>query len=190
MVSRFGRKFENVSKLFDHAAHNSSNYLNGHCFVSIMLCVPVWNQDKISYLSVPLGYCMWQKKESKLELAAVMIRKVMPEFQNKKHVIILCDSWYMKQNLVCIVKEYPNLDLIGNARIDSVMYDLAPAVPVTGDVRLNMENSFLLRQTFPFPVKKSVIIILVSAVSLQKSFAVRKFWPTSQPQKKNMVQKD
>ena len=127
MVSKFGTKFENVSKLFDHAAHNGSNYLNGHCFVSVMLCVPVWNRDKVSYLSVPLGYRMWQKKESKLELAASMIRQVMPEFHSKDHVVILCDSWYTKQNLVSIVDEYPNLDLIGNARIDSVMYDLAPA---------------------------------------------------------------
>ena len=126
MVSKFGTKFENVSKLFDHAAHNGSNYLNGHCFVSVMLCVPVWNRDKVSYLSVPLGYRMWQKKESKLELAASMIRQVMPEFHSKDHVVILCDSWYTKQNLVSIVDEYPNLDLIGNARIDSVMYDLAP----------------------------------------------------------------
>ena len=63
MVSKFGLKFENVSKLFDHAAHNGSNYLNGHCFVSLMLCIPVWNHDKISYLAVPLGYRMWQKKE-------------------------------------------------------------------------------------------------------------------------------
>ena len=70
---------------------------------------------------------MWQKKESKLELAASMIRQVMPEFHSKDHIIILCDSWYTKQNLVSIVDEYPNLDLIGNARIDSVMYDLAPA---------------------------------------------------------------
>ena len=127
IVSKFGTKFEDVSKLFDHAAHNGSNYLNGHCFVSVMLCVPVWNGDKVSYLSVPLGYRMWQKKESKLELAASMIRQVMPEFHSRKHVIILCDSWYTKQNLVSIVDEYPNLDLIGNARIDSVIYDLAPA---------------------------------------------------------------
>ena len=112
MVSKFGTKFENVSKLFDHAAHNGSNYLNGHCFVSVMLCVPVWNGDKVFYLSVPLGYRMWQKKESKLELAASMIRQVMPEFHSKDHVIILCDSWYTKQNLVSIVDEYPNLDLI------------------------------------------------------------------------------
>ena len=55
MVSKFGLKFENVSRLFDHAAHNGSNYLNGLCFVSLMLCIPVWNHDKISYLAVPLG---------------------------------------------------------------------------------------------------------------------------------------
>ena len=46
MVSKFGLKFENVSRLFDPAAHNGSNYLNGHCFVSLMLCIPVWNHDK------------------------------------------------------------------------------------------------------------------------------------------------
>ena len=80
------------------AAHNGSNYLNGHCFVSIMLCVPVWNGDKVPYLSVPLGYRMWRKKESKLELATSMIRQVMPEFHSKDHIIILCDSWYTKQN--------------------------------------------------------------------------------------------
>ncbi len=28
----FGKKFEDVSKLFDHAAHNGSNYLNGHFY--------------------------------------------------------------------------------------------------------------------------------------------------------------
>ena len=148
MVSKFGTKFENVSKLFDHATHNGSNYLNGHCFVSIMLCVPVWNGDKVSYLSVPLGYRMWQKKESKLELAASMIRQIMPEFHNKEHVIILCDSWYTKQNLVSIVDEYPNLDLIGNARIDSVMYDLTPertghrGRPAKHGKRLSVETDF------------------------------------------------
>lgn len=41
MVAKFGKKFEQVSVLFDHAAHNGSNYLNGRCFVSLLLCVPV-----------------------------------------------------------------------------------------------------------------------------------------------------
>ncbi len=126
MVSKFGKKFENVSKLFDHAAHNGSNYLNGHCFVSAMLCVPVWDKNRIHCLSVPLGYRMWQKQESKLELAASMVRQAMPEFSGRKNVVILCDSWYVKKNLVSIVDEYENLDLIGNARSDSVIYDLQP----------------------------------------------------------------
>ena len=57
-MENYAIKFENVSKLFDHTAHNGSNYLNEHCFVSVMLCVPVWNGAKVSYLSVPLGYRM------------------------------------------------------------------------------------------------------------------------------------
>ena len=93
---------------------------------------------------------MWQKKESKLELAASMVRQVMPEFSQQKNVIILCDSWYMKQNLVSIIEEYENLDLIGNARSDSVIYDLAPAPtghrgrPAKHGRRLSIEDDFIL----------------------------------------------
>lgn len=70
MVSKFGTKFENVSNLFDHAAHYGSNYLSGHCFVSLMLCVPVRAGRKVVYQSVPLGVgflwaCeVWRLRES------------------------------------------------------------------------------------------------------------------------------
>lgn len=150
MVPTSGTKFADISKLFDHAAHNGSCYLNSHCFVSIMLCVPVWKQDKVSYLAVPLGYRMWQKKQSKLELAASMLRQVMPEFSGKKQVIILCDSWYTKQNLISVIDEYPNLGLIGNARSDSVLYDPAPertgrrGRPAKHGRQLSLENDFTL----------------------------------------------
>ncbi|WP_333651756.1 hypothetical protein [Lacrimispora sp.] len=80
MVSKFGKKFEDVSNLFDHAAHNGSNYLNGQCFVSLMLCVPVRNRNQVGYLAVPLGYRMWQEEESKLEFAVSMVRQVMLSF--------------------------------------------------------------------------------------------------------------
>lgn len=50
MVSKFGRKFEDVSKLFDHAAYNGCNYPNGYCFVNLMLCVQVWKSDKYPIL--------------------------------------------------------------------------------------------------------------------------------------------
>ena len=127
MVAKFGQKFEHVSKLFDHAAHNGSNYLNGHCFVSLMLCVPVWKKNRIVYLSVPLGYRMWTKEVSKLELAADMVRTVMPEFEHKHQVLLLFDSWYAKGALVCLADEYKNLDIICNARYDSAIYDLPQA---------------------------------------------------------------
>lgn len=65
IVPKSGKKFDHISKLYDHAAHAGSSYLNGHCFVSLMLCVPVWKQGKISYLSIPLGYRIWDKSKSK-----------------------------------------------------------------------------------------------------------------------------
>lgn len=152
MVAKFGKKVEDVSKLFDHAAHNGSNYLNGHCFVSLMLCVPVWRKQRIVYLAVPLGYRMWKKEVSKLKLAASMVRQVMPELSAQRNVIILCDSWYAKKDLVCIMDEYANLDVICNARYDSVIYDLAPQPtgkkgrPAKHGRRLSIETDFTLSE--------------------------------------------
>ncbi len=62
MVEKSGKKFELCSKLYDHAAHNGSNYLNGHCMVSLLLSFPVFREGRVPYLSVPLGYRLWDKK--------------------------------------------------------------------------------------------------------------------------------
>lgn len=152
MVPKFGKKFEDASKLFDHATHNGSGYLNGHYFVNLMLCVPVWEKGSIVCRSVPLSYRMWQKRESKPEFAVSMVRQVMSELMEKKNVIILCDSWYIKSTLVSVVDEYPNLDLIGNVRCDSVLYDLAPRPtgrrgrPTKHGRCLSMEEYFILSE--------------------------------------------
>ena len=106
MIEKFGDKFENVSNLFDHAVHNGSNYLKGHCFVSLMICVPVMQNNKIVYLSLPLGYKMWTKEISKLELAATMVRQIMPELKEKNQIILLFDSWYAKKKLTCLAHEF------------------------------------------------------------------------------------
>jgi hypothetical protein len=93
---------------------------------------------------------MRQKEESKLKLAACMVRQAMPELQGKANVIILCDSWYTKGDLVSVVDEYPNLGLIGNARYDSVLYDLAPQPtgkrgrPAKHGKRLSADRDFTL----------------------------------------------
>ena len=85
MVTKFGTKFENVSKLFDYAAHNVSNYLNGHCFVSLMLCVPVWKHNKISYLAVPLGYTgCGRKKNQNCSLPHLWSARLCLNFHKRK----------------------------------------------------------------------------------------------------------
>ena len=58
MVEKYGEHFENREKLFDHAKHNGSNYLYGHCFIGIMLSIPVFDKGIIRYLSFPVGYSM------------------------------------------------------------------------------------------------------------------------------------
>ncbi len=126
MVEKKGKKFELCSKLFDHAAHNGSNYLNGHCMVSILLSFPVLADGSIRYLSVPLGYRLWNKIQTKLEIAAEMVRNAMDCIGPDRQVFLLCDSWYPKGCVAGLVNEYHNLDIICNARIDTVMYNLPP----------------------------------------------------------------
>lgn len=53
LAAKFGKQFEDVSRFFDHAAHNGYSYLNGHCFVSLILCVPVWQGARSRIWSPP-----------------------------------------------------------------------------------------------------------------------------------------
>ncbi len=102
------------------------NYLNGHCMVSILLSFPVLADGSIRYLSVPLGHRLWDKKQTKLEIAAEMVRHAMDGIGSDRQVFLLCDSWYPKGCVAGLVDECQNLDIICNARIDTVMYDLPP----------------------------------------------------------------
>lgn len=125
LVEKYGTKFQARSKLFDHAAHNGSSYMNGHCFVSIVLYVPVAVKNgEIVYLSVPLQYRLWTKEETKLELATQMVRAAMEHLSSHPQVLLLCDSWYPKKPVTGLVNEFKNLDLICNVRVDTVLYDL------------------------------------------------------------------
>jgi len=125
-MEKEGEGFELRSKLFDHAAHNGSNYLNGHCMVSILLSFPVISDSCICYISVPLGYQLWDKEQTKLEIASGMVRQAMDIIGTQRQVFLLCDSWYPKGCVAGLVDEHHNLDIICNARIDTAMYDLPP----------------------------------------------------------------
>lgn len=92
MIEKFGKKFENRSRLFDHAAHNGSNYLNGHCFVSLLLSIPIQDETSCRYLSFPVGYRMWTKDQTKLSMAADLVCAVMKIIGDKRNVCLCRDS--------------------------------------------------------------------------------------------------
>ena len=120
LTEKFGENFEHWGKLYDHAAHNGSHYLNGHCFVSLMLSAAG------QYLSFPVAYRMWTKERTKLELAAELVRSAMAVIGTERQVILCCDSWYPKDCVKRLVDEYPNLVIVCNARVDTALYELPP----------------------------------------------------------------
>ena len=124
LTEKFGEKFAHWGKLYDHAAHNGSNYLNGHCFVSLMLSAPC--KAAKQYLSVPVAYRMWTKAQTKLQMAAELVRSAMAVIGTTRQVILCCDSWYPKDCVKRLIDEYPNLVIVCNARVDTALYELPP----------------------------------------------------------------
>ena len=126
MIEKFGTHFENCATMYDHAAHNGSNYLNGHCFVSLLMSVPVKDNSKCKYISFPISYRMWTQEESKLSMSAQMVSEAMQTIGEEYKAILCCDSWYPKGDVLNLVNKFNNLSMICNARSDTVMYDLPP----------------------------------------------------------------
>ena len=124
LQAKFGTKFACYSTIFDHAKHNGSSYLKGHCFVALTLCVPVMVGNRIKYLNIPIRFRLKGGEENKLSIASEMIREAMKELSGIKSVILLCDSWYPKGEVLETVQTYENLELIANIRSDSAMFDL------------------------------------------------------------------
>lgn len=122
---KFGEKFDNKYKLFDHAKHSGNTFMNGHCIVSMTISIPIKVDKHIKYVTVPLGYRLYDKSCTKLELAKDMISTVMTEL-TQFQVIVLCDSWYTKKTLLKILNDFDNLKIIGALRSDTVLYDLKP----------------------------------------------------------------
>jgi hypothetical protein len=125
LQAKFGQKFDCYFHLFDHTNKNGSSYLDGHCFVSLVINIPLFWKGCIKYLSIPVGYRLYDKQQSKLEIVATLVKTVMPLLLDYQ-VILLCDSWYPKGAVIDAVKQYSNLDLIAATRSDTALYDLPP----------------------------------------------------------------
>ena len=67
---------------------------------------------------------MWTKEESKLKIAAELIKLAMKAIGTEKKVLLCCDSWYPKAEITQLPEEFENLDIICNVRSDTVLYEL------------------------------------------------------------------
>ena len=122
---------------------------------------------------------MWQKKNPNWNLLPLCSVKSYLNFKaGNMSLFSVTAGIQNKIWFVLSINEYPNLDLIGNVRSDSVMYDFAPAR--TGHRGRLAKHGKTLSVETDFPMKKSVVIILVSVVSLLRSLAIRKFCLMSQ----------
>ena len=128
-IAKFGKKFADIQYLYDHSIHDSQNRMfNGHCFVSLTMSVPVieariGHQQQIRYVPISIGYSMWTSEKTKLELATELLAEIMPMLKDKQ--VILCfDSWYAKKKLIDWALSHSNVNIICNARHDTVMWNL------------------------------------------------------------------
>lgn len=121
LIAKVGKHFEKVKLLFNHADHSGKPYVNGHCFVSLTLCIKV----KSEYVAIPIGYKMWAGEKSKLEIASDFIDEIMPQLEGRK-VVLTFDAWYAKKELINRALQHKNLEIICNVRSDTVMYELPP----------------------------------------------------------------
>ena len=79
----------------------------------------------IRYLAIPVGYRMWTKERTKLELAGDLVEEMMPLLKGRQ-VLLFFDIWYAKSSLMERVLQYPQLAIVCNVRSDSAMYELPP----------------------------------------------------------------
>ena len=130
LQEKFGTRFECYQTMFDHSKHNGTNYLKGHCFVAMTICIPVLIGKDIRYFHIPVGHRLRKDGENKLKIASTLIDMAMKALVDHPMVILLCDSWYPKGDVVKAVKRHKNLEMIANARVDTCIFELPP--PHTG----------------------------------------------------------
>ena len=124
MVEKEGSHFAYRKRMFDLSGYRLSKnkssksndkgaFINGYCFVSLLMLVPVITLNgTVTYRTIVVAQKMWTGKVSKLVMADQLVRLTLTMLGNRQ-VILLCDSWYPKGKVAKLV-EIINLDLICN----------------------------------------------------------------------------
>ena len=89
IVGKFGTHFDDYSKLHDHCRRNGTDYIFGHCYVTLVMLVPVYDlkePGQVEYIRVPIDHRLWIPKDdrkteederTKLEMAKKMIEELL-----------------------------------------------------------------------------------------------------------------
>jgi hypothetical protein len=194
LQAKFGDKFDCYGKLFDHTKHDGTSYLNGYCFVSLVISIPILFCGKIKYLTLPVGYRLYDKSETKLEMAGNMIKNIMPLLLDYQ-VTVLCDSWYTKKPFLKILKNYSNISIIGAVRSDTSLYDLCPEAtgkrgrPRKKGLKLNIRDFDYIKEDDYYIATKKVltnlfdypIMVTVTTTDVDKFSSVRLYVCSIEP---------
>ncbi len=134
LVEKVGEYFERRDMLFDHCNKNGTSYIYGHCFVSLVVAIPVFIKNKAQYIRVPLEHRLWipkkqriveQDEQNKLEMADLMIADAIKLLGMDKHFVIDCDAWYSKAPLTnWVAREDVHVEMVCAVRVNSRIYSL------------------------------------------------------------------
>ena len=146
LIEKVGTHFEAWAKLFDHASHNGTNYLNGHCVVTLVVLVPFLDENgHVTYERVPMKHKLWVPKKnkgkdkkaaldresivsgipyrSKYELLREILEEAVSALGADRNSVLLADSWYPKGEILEFVNGNGNVAGVFNVPINTVLYD-------------------------------------------------------------------
>ena len=152
ILEKYGKKFEFIANLFDHSAHDERKYKNAHCWVAIVLSLPISIFGRGFVISFPIGFKLWEPDgPSKLDIAANLIKWASSIFGDSIQKVVLCDSWYPKDSIKNLIGNIENLTIVANVRSDTSLRDLPEEKHGRGrkpkyGKKLNIYNDFELKE--------------------------------------------
>ena len=146
LIEKVGSHFEAWAKLFDHANHNGTKYLNGHCVVTLVLALPFQDENGVvTYVRVPVKHKLWIPKKnkekgkkvsldresivsgipykSKLELLREILEETIKALGTNRDYVLLADSWYPTAEILDFINAHANVEAICNVSINTILYD-------------------------------------------------------------------
>ena len=106
-IAKWGKHFDGVGILYDHAKHDGKSYFNGHAFVSMTMSVPVLHENagkqQIRHIAVPIGYVMSNGETSKLKLACQLLPSPSPTASPTSEAEPENDSMFAPPFTICLI---------------------------------------------------------------------------------------